>query len=204
MTTRNSQSSVVVGSSILSDLAEEFRGTYTCPAGYWSGWMNYWMLTISKHNYDVTRENGFQVQGFTEAQRRKVERMQPGDHILYYVREPRTFAAIGTITSTFFRDSTPLWEAHRSQEFFQHRVNIRADSALDDGQALDATQIAPRMDYVRKWVPEDWPLAFVGELHLIPRRDYELLSEEMRKILDPTGQPLTRGPQPRQWKRRGA
>ena len=152
--------------------------------------MNYWMLTISQYNYNVTREHGFQVQGFTEAQRRKVERMQLGDHILYYVREPRSFAAIGTITSTFFRDSTPLWKAHRPQEHFQHRVNIRPNFTLGDDQALDATQIAPRMDYVRKWVPEDWPLAFMGELHLIPRRDHEFLSEEMRKVLDPTGQPL--------------
>ena len=57
--------------------------------------------------------------------------------------------------------------------------------ALDDEvDFLDARQIGPRMEYVKKWTPERWPLAFHSTLlHLIPRKDFSLIEEEMKKIV---------------------
>jgi len=54
---------------------------------------------------------------------------------------------------------------------------------LEEEEFLDARQIGPRLDYVKKWVPEMWPLAFLGELHLIPRKDFTLIEEEMKKAV---------------------
>jgi hypothetical protein len=38
------------------------------------------------------------------------------------------------------------------------------------------------MDFVKKWIPEFWPLAFVGDLHIIPKVDLLLIESEMEKI----------------------
>jgi hypothetical protein len=46
---------------------------------------------------------------------------------------------------------------------------------------IDARLIAPRMQYVRKWTPESWPWAFLGLLHLIPKEDFAMLEDEVRK-----------------------
>jgi len=48
---------------------------------------------------------------------------------------------------------------------------------------MDAREISPRMEYVKKWTPEWWPLAFIGDLHLIPRKDFSLIEDEMKKLI---------------------
>jgi hypothetical protein len=36
------------------------------------------------------------------------------------------------------------------------------------------------MQYPKKWPPEHWRLAFQGNLHQIPREDYDLIVSEMK------------------------
>ena len=46
----------------------------------------------------------------------------------------------------------------------------------------DAMILGPRLEYVKKWLPENWPLAFLDRLHLLPQRDFRLIEGEMRRI----------------------
>lgn len=145
--------------------------------------MNYWMLSLSEEHYNVTREQGFRVQGFGIRQRRKTDRMAKGDKLLYYVKGLRVFPVASTIISTVFEDEKPLWLSTQPNELYKYRVRTRGDLILRPDQYLQAIQIAPRMEYVRRWPPEMWPHAFWEELHLLPRKDFELIEEEMRKVL---------------------
>ena len=43
--------------------------------------------------------------------------------------------------------------------------------------------LAPRLEYVKRWPPEDWPLAFFDRLHLLPQRDFRLIEGEMKRNL---------------------
>ncbi|MBI4311227.1 MAG: EVE domain-containing protein [Chloroflexi bacterium] len=144
---------------------------------------NYWMLTITPQNFKVTRDLGLTVQGFTIVSRKKVERMEIGDRLLYYITSVQQFPASATVASTFFQEDTPLWRSHRPEELFTHRVRIKGEVALEPLEYMDARDIAPRMEYVKKWIPEEWPWAFIGELHLIPRKDFSMLEDEMQKIV---------------------
>ena len=145
--------------------------------------MNYWMVAISEDNFDVSRSQGFKLQGFGLRQRRKTDRMVRGDKLLYYVKGLRVFPVAATIISSVFEDEKPLWKSDQSNELYKFRVRLRADLVLRQQQYLQAIQIAPRMEYVRRWPPEMWPHAFWEELHLLPRKDFELIEEEMRKVL---------------------
>jgi hypothetical protein len=42
--------------------------------------------------------------------------------------------------------------------------------------------LGPRLDYVKRWAPENWPLAFWDRLHLLPQRDFRLIEGEMERI----------------------
>ena len=64
------------------------------------------------------------------------------------------------------------------------RVQIRSDVVLNWYEYLDARQIAPRMLYVKRWAPEDWPLAFQGQIHLLSSQDFALIESEMRRTID--------------------
>ena len=141
------------------------------------------MLSISEDNFEVTRAQGFSVQGFGTRQRRKTDRMVKGDRLLFYVKGPRVFPATVTISSTVFEDDSPLWTAHQPSESFKYRVRISQDFVLPTEKYLRVNQIGPRMEYVRRWPPEMWHYALMDELHLLPRKDFEVIEEEMRKIL---------------------
>ena len=145
--------------------------------------MNYWMLSISEENFEVTRAQGFSVQGFGTRQRRKTDRMVKGDRLLFYVKGSRVFPATATISSPVFEDESPLWTAHQASESFKYRVRISQDFVLPSEKYLRVNQIGPRMEYVRRWPPEMWHYALMDELHLLPRKDYEFI--EGRDAQDP-------------------
>jgi hypothetical protein len=42
--------------------------------------------------------------------------------------------------------------------------------------------LAPRLDYVKRWPPENWYMAFQGNLHLLPKNDFVLIEEEIKKL----------------------
>ncbi len=144
---------------------------------------NYWMLVLSPENFHVTRELGLTVQGFRSAQRRKAERMEVGDRLLFYISTIQRFGATATITSTFFEEHSPVWKSPKPDEEFPYRVHIQRVAVLDEDELMDARQIGPRMEYTKKWIPEWWPLAFQGELHLIPRKDFALIEDEMKLVV---------------------
>ena len=145
--------------------------------------MNYWMLSITEENFNVTRTQGYKVQGFGLRQHRKTDRMVKGDRLLYYVKGLRVFSVAATIISTVFEDEKPLWVSPQLNEQYKYRVRTRAELILRPDQYIQANQIGPRMDYVRRWPPEMWHHAFWEELHLLPRKDFELIEDEMRKVL---------------------
>lgn len=143
---------------------------------------NYWMIVTSLENFRITRRHGFKVQGIKTQHQRKMQRIEPGDRILYYVGGERHFPATATAKSRYFEDATPIWKQEGSVNW-NFRVQVQPDVVLDEFDFMDAGQLAPRLDYVRRWSPEDWYMAFAqSSLHLLPKKDFQLIEEEMRKV----------------------
>lgn len=147
--------------------------------------MNYWMIALTPENWETTKRLGVAAQGFTTKQRRKVERMEPGDRLLFYVKEKRVFAATATIRSQMYEERSRVWTGATPNEVFPHRVQITSDAVMPPGKELDAALIAPRMEYLKRWPIEQWPLGLQAELHILPRKDLELIEGEMLRILRP-------------------
>ena len=145
---------------------------------------NYWMVVQTPENHEITRGQGFTLHGLTSKQRRRARRMEPDDRILFYVGgEVRKWSAIAVVKSKYFEDKTPIWESNGSRrELFPYRVKTSPSIVLDEADYIEARILAPRLEYVKRWPPELWPLAFFDTLHLIPQRDYRLIEEEMKRI----------------------
>lgn len=146
---------------------------------------SHWMIVMSPENFEITRERGFDVVGLKSRHRKKAERMALGDRVLFYVAGKQVFPLTATVSSTFFEDQTPIWQStERRPDVAPWRVQIRPDVLLEWYEYLDARQIAPRMLYVKRWAPEDWPLAFQGQIHLLSSQDFALIEHEMRRTID--------------------
>ena len=143
---------------------------------------NYWMVVTSLENFQITRKLGFTVQALKLQHQRKVQRIEPGDRILYYIGGKRYFAATATATSQYFEDRSSIWKKEGVSDW-AFGVHIQPEIVLDEKEFMDARQLAPRLDYVRKWAPENWYMAFAqSNLHLLPKKDFLLVEEEMRRI----------------------
>ncbi|MDQ6691406.1 MAG: EVE domain-containing protein [Candidatus Dormibacteraeota bacterium] len=140
------------------------------------------MVVSSPDNFQRTREHGFSIQGIKSRHRKRVESMHAGDRLIYYVTGRMAFAATVTLTSNMYEDHTPIWRTDRREEDYPWRVHIRLDQLLDESEWIIAKFIAYRLEYVKKWPPEHWPLAFQGHLHQLPKIDFELLEDEVSRL----------------------
>jgi predicted RNA-binding protein len=169
---------------------------------------NYWMFVGSPENFDIIKDLGFTAYALGTRYRRRAERMQPDDRVLFYVTQIRKWTATATITSRYFEDPSPFWAPTANRETFPYRVKLAPDIVLDTRDYIDALMLAPRLDYVKRWAPEDWPLAFFDRLHLLPQRDFRLIEGEMKRTLNmwrrstEYQRPRKRGARPRQGQQR--
>jgi predicted RNA-binding protein len=141
----------------------------------------YWMVVSSPDNFRKTRDLGFTIQGLKSRHRRRVETMRVGDRVLYYVTGRMAFAATVTVASPMYEDHTPIWRSARRDEDYPWRVHIRQDVVLEDVDWIPAKELAYRLDYVRKWPPEHWTLAFQGHIHALPRNDFAIVEDEIAR-----------------------
>ncbi len=141
----------------------------------------YWMVVSSPENFRKTRDHGFSIQGLKTRHRRRVETMRVGDRVLYYVTGRMGFAATVTVASPMYEDHTPIWRSARRDEDYPWRVHIRADVVLDEADWVPAKELAYRLDYVRKWPPEHWTLAFQGHIHALPKADFAIIEDEISR-----------------------
>ncbi len=147
---------------------------------------NYWMMVASPEDYEITKQHGFTVYGVRNKYRRRALRMQPEDRILFYVTGLRKWTATATITSGFFEDRTPIWNVDGRTEVYPFRVKTKPEIILKEDDYIDALLLAPRLDYLKRWAPEDWPLAFFESLHLLPQKDFRLIEAEMNRFVTPS------------------
>jgi len=143
---------------------------------------NYWMVVQTTEDFETSREMGFTLHGLRFSQRRRAQRMEPQDSLLYYVSGTRKWSAIATVTSTYFEDRTPIWQTTGSNEEYPYRVKLEPALVLDEKDYIDALLLAPRLEYLKRWAPERWAEAFVDTLHLLPQRDFRLIEGEMKRV----------------------
>ena len=143
---------------------------------------NFWMINCNERNFNITRDLGFTRQALKAEYRRKVQRVEPGDRIIYYVTGIRVFTATVTVTEGYREvGASNPWE-NEGKTGWPYRIGIKPAVTLPPEQYIDAGLIAYRLEYIRKWPPEDWHLAFQGNLHLLSKGDFFLLETEMRKL----------------------
>lgn len=142
---------------------------------------NFWMVVCNEENYRITKDLEFTVQGLKAEYRRKVQRVESGDRLLYYVSGIRCFAATATLTSTYREEETQVWE-NEGRASWLYRIDIKPEVVLEEAQYIRAGLLAHRLDYIRRWPPENWFMAFQGNLHLLPKNDFFIIEEEMKKL----------------------
>ncbi|MBM4406881.1 MAG: EVE domain-containing protein [Chloroflexi bacterium] len=149
----------------------------------------HWMLVSGADNFERSRTQGFKLAGMKSRHLKKAERVRPGDKVLFYLTGIQMFGGTAEATSTFFEDHTPLWASKKAGESYPYRFKIKPDVILDAPHFLPSEVMAQQMRYAKKWPAQHWRLAFQGNVHVLPKEDFELIRKEMlasRKSKAPT------------------
>jgi hypothetical protein len=133
-----------------------------------------WMLVSGADNFEVSRAMGFSVAGMKERHRRKAERVQPGDRVLFYLTGIQKFGGTATVADTYYEDrGNPIWESKKRGEYpYPWRFAVKPDLVLMPDQFVSAEKLLPDLDWVKKWPGGHWHLAFQGNVHVLSDKDF--------------------------------
>ena len=137
--------------------------------------MTYWIVVGSEENMRIAEERGFDMFGFKSTRRTEVSGMKAGDRLIFYLTKIMKFGGIAEVTSDYYEDHEKVFRSVKPNEDYPWRVKIEKITVLTPEQYLDVREIGPTMEYVKKWPPEHWRLAFQGNLHKIPEADYKMI-----------------------------
>lgn len=142
---------------------------------------NYWMFATTKENFLISSKRGLHVHGFGKKYKKRTERMNTGDEVIFYLRDKRSWCAISEIETSSYEDSSPIWISRSRGEDFRYRVHMNPKVILDEDQYVDASLVAPTLDYLKRWPLELWHLAFIEDLHLLPQKDFRFIEGEINR-----------------------
>jgi len=143
---------------------------------------NYWIVVGSEENMRIAEARGFDIFGFKSTRRSEVSRMQPGDKLIFYLTKIMKFGGLAEVTSDYFEDHAKVFRSEKKPgEDYPFRVKVKPVVILQPDQYLDVREIAPGMEYTKKWPAQHWRLAFQGNLHEVPAADYEKIASLMRE-----------------------
>lgn len=143
---------------------------------------NAYIVVGGPENFERTRALGFTMHGLKSTRRKMAAGIRPGDRLVFYLTGIKRFGGAARVTSAMFEDHTPVWSSPKKPgEDYPYRVRIEPDVVLEAPHYVEAQPLAQRMVYTQKWPRENWTLAFQGNLHRIPREDYELIRAQLRE-----------------------
>ncbi len=137
----------------------------------------YWMLVSSADNFETSRNRGFDLAGMKSRHGKKAEQVRPGDKVVFYLTGAMVFGGTAEVTGASSYSDEPIWTSSKQGELYPYRFPIRIEVAAGKGSYPRAEALVEAMSYTKKWPPQHWRLAFQGNVHKLPREDYELIRE---------------------------
>jgi hypothetical protein len=139
-----------------------------------------WVLTGSPENHEATASLGYTLIGMKERRRLMAEQMEPGDRIVLYLTRVMAFAGSLTLTGPMFEDRAKVWPGKPGKaDAYPWRFPAAPELVLDEADWLPAEAVKDRLEWIRKWPPEHWKLAFQGQLRKVSDDDARVLLEAM-------------------------
>lgn len=142
--------------------------------------MTNWMLVSSPDNFERSRAMGFTLAGMKSRHRKKAERVQPGDRVLFYLTGVQAFGGTATVTSEYAEDHAALWVSKQDGEEYPFRFGIKPDVILPAERFVTALSLLPSLVWIRKWPADHWRLAFQGNVHVLSDEDFATIEAALR------------------------
>lgn len=137
--------------------------------------MNYWMLVGTPENYEIMSEGGFKICAMKSKRKNYAIKVKPGDKVVFYLTKIQSFAGAAEFVSSYTEDHSALFISEKKGEDYPWRFKIKPAVMLPKEKAVPAETVKDKLAYLKKWPVKYWKLGFQGNVHEIPKEDYETL-----------------------------
>lgn len=157
---------------------------------------SYWLDLFTGTTWDQFHAAGGEVSGFRESRWRTVQQLQVGDYLLCYLTGISRFVGVLEVSSTAFRDDSPIWP----DETFPCRLRVKPVIALTPGTAVPVHELRDRLSVFQKLSnPSAWTGHFRGSPARWKQADGDAVVQALR---DAQENPVERTFDPRRLARR--
>ncbi len=152
--------------------------------------MTNWLLVSSPENFERSRALGFRQAAMKSRHRRKWERVQPGDRILFYVTVVKAIAGLCRVSGQPYESHERIWtsDSHPAEDY-PWRFPTEPVMTLLPDRFVPAEPVAREMAYARRWPAERWTLAFQGNVHELSDEDADLVTRAIERATAVAGGP---------------
>ena len=137
--------------------------------------MNYWLLVTHPANFEVMKSKNIAAM---KAKRKSfAERVQVGDKVVFYLTKIGKFGGVAEFASTVREEQSKIFTEEKPGETHPWRFDVKFEVALDEDDYVPAENFKDKLKYLKKWPAKYWKLGFQGNMHEIPKEDYEAIKK---------------------------
>lgn len=139
-----------------------------------------WLLVSAPENFETSRKRGFDIAGMKSRHRKKAEKVKAGDRVIYYLTQVKSVGGISEATGPYFASDDHIWTSSKEGEEYPFRFPVKPLYIRDKDDYVPMVELVPALEYVKRWPPEHWTLAFQGNVHVLSDHDYDLIEKAVR------------------------
>jgi len=138
--------------------------------------VNYWLCVTNTENWEIIQKR--KIWGVPERSSRQIEKVKPGDYVVFYVM-PQRVAGIMKATSEAFRSDDRIfsWKGPSGNETFPHRIKLELVTVPK--QPLLFKELIPKLNFIEN--KEMWTGHLRRAMRSIPKEDYVLIFKALTR-----------------------
>jgi predicted RNA-binding protein len=147
--------------------------------------MTIWIASTNRENWEVIKTK--KLWGVPKRNKKSIERSNPGDKILIFVRQekagdeiiPSAITGAFEIVSEPFEDESPVFKKPPTmpgEEFFPYRVKLKPVEVFEE--PLDFKSMIPKLEFITN--KKQWTGHLRTAMRTIPDADYEYIMKAAR------------------------
>ena len=142
--------------------------------------MNYWLLVTHPDNFEIMKAKNIAAM---KAKRRSfAQKVQVGDKVVFYLTKIGKFGGVAEFKSKFREEKSKIFPEEKENEVHPWRFDVKFEVKLYEDGYVPAEEFKDKLKYLKKWPSKYWKLGFQGNVHEIPKEDWEILVSALRLV----------------------
>ncbi|MCR4324076.1 MAG: EVE domain-containing protein [Candidatus Curtissbacteria bacterium] len=135
----------------------------------------YWLLVTDPNNFEVMKAKN--IAAMKARRKNFAEKVEPGDKVVFYLTKIGKFGGVAEFKSKSKYDEKKMFPVEKPGETHPWRFDIKFEVKLPEDKYVSAEEFKEKLVYLKKWPAKYWKLGFQGNIHEIPKEDYETLNK---------------------------